>query len=88
MRLDDIMENTPEERRFKLWALQCLEVKEMKPGKGDLERELSKSGFLMPKEEGNLRRCEWSILLKVDGFITSSWRMLTENNFTIEYSFL
>lgn len=85
------MENTklPEERRDpNCGALQCLGVKEMKLVKGDLERELNKSSFLKPEEKGNLRRYEWSIMLKVDGFIISSQRMLTENNFTIENSLL
>lgn len=61
---------------------------ERKPVKRDLERELRESGSLKPKEECNLRRCEWSIGLKVASFITSSWRMLTLNTFVTEHILL
>lgn len=61
---------------------------EREPVKGDLARKLRENCSLKSKEEYNLRRREWSIVLKVASFITSSWRVLTQNTFVVEYFLL
>lgn len=95
MKLDEITKDVilTEKRRVpktKLWGYfdvqrsrKQKETSEKRPEKG-----IKQKWFPKATEEHDLIRCESLIVLKVAGFITSSWTALTQNTFVIKYSVL